>query len=251
MASPTVQVSIPGGAALQGPGGGSVATRTGRPARPLKSVSRGPSVAGKALLMRGPAESWDRLAAVALETARALDAKGVVWVCFQHPASKIRARLMEAGWSGRLDLVDAISRSSGLGGEDDGVSYSDSPGGFHTVLASLSPLLKDGPRVVVWDSLNAVLPYATGESLLRTMAALNARVHQARSAVVYFLVEGSADAVLARSLEGSVDRILVHRPRATWKQVLSLERPLLYAIMAAMASVNAGLALAVLRLILP
>lgn len=233
--------------------------RLGRPetsakCRPLSSSLRtaasSPSMRGKALLLRGSAGTWDRIARMAQEMARSLDAKGIVWVCFQHPASKVRS-LFGNEWNGRLDFVDTVSRSAGLTGEEPGVSYCESPGAIHTVLASLHPLLKEGPRVVVWDSLNAALPCTTGDTLLRSMTVLNARAHKANSTVVYYLVEGSTGGELSKSLEGAVDQVLEDREPPTWRQVMSLEKPLLYGTMAAMAIINAGLTMVLLKFVLP
>ncbi len=200
---------------------------------------------GESLLLRGPAGSWDSLARAARQTARAIGARGVVWVCVQHPASKVRERL-GSGWDLELDFVDAISRTASLP-EEPGVLYCDSPSALHSILSALHPLLRRGPRVVVWDSLNGVLPYAGPDALLKAMTTINARAHESGSAALYYLVEGSVDGATARALEGAVDRVSAARGPATWRQVLSLERPLLYVALTAMAAVNAGLTLALLR----
>jgi hypothetical protein len=200
---------------------------------------------GEALLLRGPAGSWGSLAQAARETARTIGARGVVWVCVQHPASKVRERL-GAGWDVELDFVDAVSRAAGLPPEP-GVLYCDSPSALHTVLSLLNPLLRRGPRVVVWDSLNGALPYASPDALLRAMTTVNARIHESGSAALYYLVEGSVDGAVSRALEGTVDRVAAARAPATWRQVLSLERPLLYGTLTAMAAINAGLTLVLLR----
>ncbi len=212
------------------------------------ALKRNPHTApGQALLLRGPAGTWDSLALAARRAARAVGAHGIVWVCIQHPASKVRERL-GAGGDPEFTFVDAVSRAAGLP-EEPRVLYCDSPSALHSILSLLHPLLRQGPRVVVWDSLNAVLPYAAPDALLRAMATVNARVHESGSAVLYYLVEGSVDPAAARALEGAVDRVEAARGPATWRQVLSLERPLLYVALTAMAAINAGLTMVLLRFV--
>jgi hypothetical protein len=196
---------------------------------------------------------------VIAQTFKGSNSKKVVWICIQDSAKRTKEKIGEnIGRVKNIWFIDMISRTASIPEDEENTIYCDSPSDYHKMLVSIDRLTRDERTIIVFDNLNAILSFCNPDTLIKVLRTLNNRISAKEHLAVYLLMEGANDPKDENSIQATMDSVLrvgmhgievisgrmIGRYKkwgvrnATWKEVLSLEKPLLYMLLLSLIVTN-------------
>jgi hypothetical protein len=203
------------------------------------------------------------------EVYKKSNANGIIWVCMQNSGKRTKEKIpfkIETLW-----FVDTVSKVCGLERDERDTIYCDPPSNYISLSEAVDNLVdKNGRSIVVYDNLNAALSYLSPDVLVKLLRNRNTKLAGEGNTIIYLLIQGTCDSKIENAIQAMMDTIfkigdsieiisganIYKFPRleevksTTWREVLSLEKPLLYSLLLALVLVNVCLTILTVRLAL-
>ncbi|MCX9083866.1 MAG: hypothetical protein OIN87_03590 [Candidatus Methanoperedens sp.] len=177
------------------------------------------------------------------ESIAETDMKNIIWVCYQQPPDLVGKKLVSHHFIiDNIQFIDMITHIMGLAILKEGVKYCSSPTDYNCLFKSIDELIeKKGRSIIIIDNLNAMMSYDMLERIIKTLRSLNNRITQNKSVILYLETTGACGnqtEVAVRATmnyvvdfnDGSNDKKDIaweSLKKATWKDVLTINTPLL------------------------
>jgi len=166
----------------------------------------------------------------------------IVWVCYQQTPEVVERKLISLSFAlAHIHYIDMITQTMGLTKLKDNVNYCTSPTDYNCLFKFIDQIIeKNGRSVIVIDNLNAMMSYDLLERIIKTLRVFNNRITQNKSVILYLETTGACGnqtevAVRATmnyvldlgKMNEDLDLVWERIKNSTWKDVLTLNTPIL------------------------
>lgn len=184
---------------------------------------------------------------------------GILWICYQSPQSDIKRKQKQYNLeinkvSDNIWFIDMISNMMGLKQEETNVNYCSSPTDYSCLFKYVDNLIaKFGKCLIIFDNLNAVMSYDVVERLIKMLRNMNNKVIQNNSAIIYLSISGAFNSHTDVAIQTTMNKVIdldstISKPymdmtwkdlkNISWREVFSLNVPLLFVLLIVMWIVN-------------
>lgn len=178
------------------------------------------------------------------ESIKNSEIKNIIWVCYQQTPDVVEKKLKPHSFIlDQIQFIDMITHTMGLVKKKDDTKYCSSPTDYNCLFKLIDELIeKKGRCILIIDNLNAMMSYDMLERIIKTVRSLNNRISQNNSAILYLETTGACGIQTEVAVRATMNYVLDFSDRAnnynkdiaweslkkaSWKDVLTMNNPLL------------------------
>jgi len=185
----------------------------------------------------------EQLYGAVYESIAGTEIKNIIWVCYQQPPDIVKKKLISHSLIfTQIQFIDMITHIMGLAPGKEETKYCISPTDYNCLFKSIDELIeKNGRSVIIMDNLNAMMSYDMLERIIKTVRSLNNRITQNKCVILYLETTGACGIQTAVAVRATMNYVLDFNEegtgikdmaweslkKATWKDVLTINIPIL------------------------
>jgi len=177
------------------------------------------------------------------ESTKNSDIKNIIWVCYQQTPDAVEKKLISHSFIlSKIIFIDMITHTMGLAPRKEEAKFCASPTDYNCLFKSIDELIKkNGRSIIIMDNLNAMMSYDLLERIIKTLRSLNNRITHNNSVILYLETTGACGMQTEVAVRATMNYVLDFNDRtnsnkdiawdlikkATWRDVLTLNTPIL------------------------